>query len=53
MKNITFLEEKGLDGRISTKNSQEKKKKYTLLNKPFQKDNFTFDAENENYICLL
>lgn len=34
-------------------NTQEKKKKYNIWDKPFQKDNFTYDAEIETYICPL
>ena len=51
--NITYLEEKGLDGYISTRKLSRKEKKYNLWEKPFQKDNFCYDAEIETYICPL
>ena len=51
--NTTYLEEKGLDGYISTRKLSRKEKKYNLWEKPFQKDNFTYDAEIETYICPL
>ena len=49
--NTTYLEEKGLDGYISTRKLSRKEKKYNLWEKPFQKDNFCYDAEIETYIC--
>ena len=52
-KNTTYLEEKGLDGYISTRKLSRKEKKYNLWEKPFQKDNFDYDAEIETYICPL
>lgn len=51
--NTTYLEEKGLDGYISTRKLSRKEKKYNLWENPFQKDNFTYDAEIETYICPL
>lgn len=51
--NTTFLEEKGLDGYISTRKLSRKEKKYNIWEKPFQKDNFDYDAEIETYICPL
>ena len=51
--NTTYLEEKGLDGYISTRKLSRKEKKYNLWEKPFQKDNFDYDAEIETYICPL
>lgn len=51
--NTTYLEEKGLDGYISTRKLSRKEKKYNLWEKPFQKDNFCYDAEIETYICPL
>ena len=51
--NTTYLEEKGLDGYISTRKLSRKEKKYNLWEKPFKKDNFTYDAEIETYICPL
>ena len=51
--NTTYLEEKGLDGYISTRKLSRKEKKYNLWEEPFQKDNFCYDAEIETYICPL
>ena len=51
--NTTYLEEKGLDGYISTRKLSRKEKKYNLWDKPFKKDNFTYDAEIGTYICPL
>ena len=51
--NTTYLEEKGLYGYISTRKLSRKEKKYNLWEKPFQKDNFSYDAEIETYICPL
>ena len=53
MKNITYLEEKDLDRYISTKKTLKKRKKYNLWEKPFEKDNFDYDAEIETNICPL
>ena len=51
--NTTYLEEKDLDGYISTKKLSIKEKKYNLWEKPFHKDNFDYDAEIETYIHPL
>ena len=51
--NTTYLEEKWLDGYISTRKLSRKEKKYNVWEKPFQKDKFTYDAEVEIHICPL
>ena len=51
--NTKYLEEKGLGGYISTIKLSRKEKMYNLWDKPFQKDNFTYDPEIETYMCPL
>ncbi|WP_244987108.1 hypothetical protein [Methanobrevibacter oralis] len=46
--NTTCIEEKGLDGYISTRKLSRKEKKYNLWEKPFQKDNFYYNTEIES-----
>lgn len=51
--NINYLEEKGIGGYISARKLSMKEKKYNTWEKPFQKDNFDYDAEIGTYICHL
>ena len=49
--NITYLEEKGLDGYISTR-KYSRKKKNIMYGKSHSKDNFCYDAEIETLSAL-
>lgn len=51
--NISYLEEKHLDGYISTRKVSRKEKKYNLAENPFNKDNFKYNAELGTYICPM
>ena len=51
--NTAFLEEQGYDGYISSRKFSRQSKKYNILEKPFQKDNFDFNSEIGTYFCPL
>lgn len=49
--NMQYLEDKQLDGYISTRKLSRKLKKVNKNENPYSKDNFTFDVEKKTYIC--
>ena len=51
--NTEYLEQEGLDGYISSRKLSIETKKYNKLEKPFSKDNFTYNSELGTYFCPL
>ncbi|WP_303247892.1 IS1182 family transposase [uncultured Methanobrevibacter sp.] len=51
--NTEYLEQKGLDGYISSRKLSRQNKKYNLTQKPFSKDNFAYNHEMNTYQCPL
>ena len=51
--NTEYLEQKGLDGYISSRKLSRQNKKYNLTQKPFSKDNFAYNHEMNTYQCSL
>ena len=50
-RNMEYLEENQLDGYISSRKLSRKLKKYNRKDKPYSKDNFTYDFNKNAYIC--
>lgn len=49
--NMEYLEEHQLDGYISSRKLSRKLKNINKIEKPYSKDNFTFNVEKNTYIC--